>query len=194
MATSTNPPANQPVTSVANSVPDPATGQPHTKAHHQPADETPTPSPWTDAAYMALPSDGHRYELVDGEVIDRGNLGMEHGDIGAFLAGCLAVFVRQHRLGSVCDSSTAFTLKSGNKRSPGVSFIDGARLQGLKRPPKGFFEGAPDLAVEILSPSITVGEMSTKLSEYFENGTRFAWVIYPDEKFVLVYDTPQPKG
>jgi len=147
---------------------------------------------WTDEAFMALPKDGHRYELVDGELVDMGNSGMEHGEIGAYLAGLLAIYVRQHKLGTVCDSSTAFTLKSGNKRSPDVSFVAKARLQGLSRPPRGFFQGSPDLAVEILSPSNTVEEIHTKIVEYFENETQLVWVIHPDEKYALVYHSPEP--
>ena len=147
---------------------------------------------WTDEAFMALPKDGHRYELVSGELIDMGNSGMEHGGIGSFLGGLLAIYVRQHKLGFVCDSSTAFTLKTGNKRSPDVSFVSKERLKGLKRPPRGFFQGSPDLAVEILSPSNTVEEIHTKIVEYFENGTCLIWVIHPDEKYVLVYHAPEP--
>ena len=147
---------------------------------------------WTDEEFMALPSAEHRYELVDGEVLEMGNSGMEHGDIGAFLAGCLAIYVRRQKLGSVCDSSTAFALKSGNKRSPDVSFVAKERLKGLKRPPKGFFQGAPDLAVEILSANNTVEEIHQKIVEYFEGGAKLVWVIHPDERFVLVYHSPEP--
>lgn len=147
---------------------------------------------WTDAEFMALPKDGHRYELVNGEVVDMGNSGMEHGEFGAFLAGTLSIFVRQNRLGVVCDSSTAFTLKNGNKRSPDVSFVARERLKGLKRLPKGYFQGSPDLAVEILSPSNTIEEIHDKIVEYFENDTRLVWVIHPDEKYVLVYHSPEP--
>lgn len=147
---------------------------------------------WTDAEFMALSQDGHRYELVNGEIVDMGNSGMEHGEFGAFLAGSLSIFTRQNRLGVVCDSSTAFTLKNGNKRSPDVSFVARERLKGLKRLPKGYFQGSPDLAVEILSPSNTVEEIHDKIVEYFENDTRLVWVIHPDEKYVLVYHSPEP--
>jgi Uma2 family endonuclease len=147
---------------------------------------------WTDEEFMALPKDGHRYELVDGEPIDMGNSGMEHGGIGSFLGGLLAIYVRQHKLGIVCDSSTAFTMKSGNKRSPDVSFVAKERLKGLKRPPRGFFQGSPDLAVEILSPNNTVEEIHEKIVEYFDNDTRLVWVIHPDERYVLVYHSPEP--
>ncbi len=143
---------------------------------------------------MALARDGHQYELVNGELVDMGNSGMEHGGIGSFLGGLLAIYVRQHKLGIVCDSSTAFALKNGNKRSPDVSFVSKERLQGLKRPPRGFFKGSPDLAVEILSPSNTIEEIHGKIVEYFENDTRLVWVIHPDEKYVLVYHAPEPDG
>jgi Uma2 family endonuclease len=147
---------------------------------------------WTDEEFMALSRDGHRYELVNGEVLDMGNSGMEHGGIGSLLGGLLAIYVKQHKLGIVCDSSTAFTLKTGNKRSPDVSFVAKDRLKGLKRPPRGFFQGSPDLAVEILSPSNTVEEIHDKIVEYFDNDTRLVWVIHPDEKYVLIYHSPEP--
>jgi Uma2 family endonuclease len=147
---------------------------------------------WTDQEFMALSRDGHRYELVNGELVEMGNSGMEHGGIGSFLGGLLSIYVRQHKLGIVCDSSTAFSLKNGNKRSPDVSFVAKARLTGLKRPPRGFFQGSPDLAVEILSPINTIEEIHNKIVEYFDNGTLLVWVIHPDEKYVLVYHAPEP--
>lgn len=48
------------------------------------------------------------HELVNGELVDMGNSGMEHGGIGSYLGGLLAIYVRQNKLGIVCDSSTAF--------------------------------------------------------------------------------------
>lgn len=146
---------------------------------------------WTDEEFMALPEDG-RYELVNGELVSMGNSGMEHGEIGSFLGGSLSFYVRSNKLGVSCDSSTAFTMKTGNRRSPDVSFIAKERLQGVKRLPKGYFQGSPDLAVEILSPSNTVEEIHDKIVEYFENGTRLLWVIHPDEQYVLVYHAPSP--
>jgi Uma2 family endonuclease len=147
---------------------------------------------WTDEEFVALSKDGYRYELVNGELVDMGHSGMEHGYVACILVALLTTFVRQNKLGAICDSSTAFTLKNGNKRSPDVSFVSKERLKGLKRPPRGFFQCSPDLAVEILSPSNTVGEIHDKIVEYFENETRLVWVIHPDEKYVLVYHSPEP--
>jgi Uma2 family endonuclease len=146
----------------------------------------------TDEEFMALPDDGGRYEVIDGELVNVGNSGMEHGNIGIFLGGLIEIFVRQNKLGVACDSSTAFKMKGGNKRSPDISFVSKERLIGLKRLPKGFFDGAPDLVVEIISPGNTFDEIHNKIEEYFESGTRLLWVIHPDEKYVLVYHSPQP--
>ncbi len=147
---------------------------------------------WTDEAFMALPKDEGPYELVNGEVVQIGNSGMEHGNLGTFLGGVIEVYVRPKKLGATCDSSTAFTMKTGNRRSPDVSFVARERLQGMKRLPKGYFQGAPDLAVEVLSPNNTFEEIHNKLVEYFDNGCRLAWVVNPDEKWILVYRQPQP--
>jgi Uma2 family endonuclease len=146
----------------------------------------------TDEQFMALPEDDNLYEYINGELIVVANSGVEHGYLALTLGYFLTGFVRSHRLGVTCDSSTAFKMKTGNKRSPDLAFIAKERLQGLKRLPKGFFEGAPDLAVEIISPNNTFSEIHNKLVEYFDNGTRLVWVILPDEECVLVYHQPKP--
>ena len=139
---------------------------------------------------MALP-DGHRYEIVNGELVEAGNSGARHGYICSLLVAALMNYVLDKKLGVVLDSSTAFKLKSGNKRSPDISFFAKERLQGLKELPTGLLEGASDLAVEVLSPGNTVEKIHDKLVEYFESGSRLVWVIHPDEQYVLVYRTAQ---
>jgi Uma2 family endonuclease len=146
----------------------------------------------TDEQFINLPEDGSHYELINGELVDMGNSGMEHGNISAYLCGLIELYARSHKLGVSCDSSTAFSFKSGNKRSPDISFVSKKRLQGLKRLPKGFFQGAPDLAVEVISPNNTFEELHKKIAEYFENGCKLVWVINADEKSILVYHQPQP--
>lgn len=150
------------------------------------------PKIWTDEEFMALPDNGDRYEIVDGELKIVGNSGMQHGHIASVLIIFLGGFVRTHKLGVVCDSSTAFKMQSGNKRSPDVSFVSKDRLKGLKKLPKGFFDGAPDLAVEVISPSDTFGEIHQEIVEYFESGSRLVWVINPNEESVMVYRGTTP--
>lgn len=146
---------------------------------------------WTDAEFMALPDDGHRYELVNGALVDMGNSGAKHGYVCSTLMILLGGYVRLQRLGAMFDSSTAFKMKSGNRRAPDISFVAKERLQGLEDLPDGFLEGAPDLVVEILSPGNTTEEIHTKIVEYFENGARLIWVVHPNEHYVLVYRSSQ---
>jgi Uma2 family endonuclease len=149
--------------------------------------KTPETKVWTDAEFMALPDDGNRYELVKGELINMGNSGALHGYIAILLSAALFPLVTSRKLGVLLDSSTAFTMKNGNKRSPDIAFFAKERLQGLEELPTGFLEGAPDLVVEILSPGNTVAEIEDKIAEYFANGTRLLWVISPGQHYVLVY-------
>ncbi len=147
---------------------------------------------WTDAEFIALPRDGHRYELIHGEVVDMGHSSMDQSYFACVLIAKLGKFIQVNQLGAICNSSTAFTLKNGNKRSPNIAFISRERLKGLSRPLRGFFEGAPDLVVEILSPGNTVEEMHQKIVEYFAHGTRLLWKVDPNEHSILVYHSPEP--
>lgn len=146
---------------------------------------------WTDEEFMALPKDGHRYEIVNGELVDMGNSGALPANLAIILSSALFAIVNAQKLGSLFDSSTAFKMKNGNKRSPDISFFAKERLQGMTELPTGFLEGAPDLAVEILSPGNTVEEIETKITEYFDNDARLVWVISPTQHYVLVYRCAQ---
>ncbi len=146
---------------------------------------------WTDEAFIALPDDGHRYEIVDGELVDMGNSGAKHGFIAIVLSSALFPVVMTQKLGALFDSSTAFKMKNGNKRSPDIAFVSKERLHGMDDLPDGFLEGSPDLVVEILSPGNTVEEIHDKLVEYFDNGARLAWIVHPKESYVLVYRCAQ---
>ncbi|NJL88715.1 MAG: Uma2 family endonuclease [Coleofasciculaceae cyanobacterium SM2_1_6] len=155
------------------------------------ANALPEKKVWTDEAFMELPDDGHHYEIVNGELIDMGNSGALHGYVCGLLLASLMGYVLPKKLGVILDSSTAFKMKNGNRRSPDIAFFAKERLQGITELPSGFLEGAPDLAVEVLSPGNTVEEIHDKLVEYFENGTRLAWIIHPKEKYILVYHSAQ---
>jgi Uma2 family endonuclease len=145
---------------------------------------------WTEMELEALPDDGYLHEVVDGALVMSPKNNFQHGDICILLATALNVFVRDRRLGVVLDSSTGFWMQNRNCRAPDISFIAKARLRGLKRPPVTFFEGAPDLAIEVLSPSSTPVEISERLADFFASGTQIAWIIHPEEQFVQVCHSP----
>jgi Uma2 family endonuclease len=147
---------------------------------------------WTDQEFMDLPDRGDRYEIIDGELITMGNAGAKHGYYASLINYFLQNHVRLNKLGIVFDSDTAFTMKSGNKRSPDCCFFSRERVKEFGGIPKGYINGAPDLAVEILSDGNTVAEIHQKIEEYFASGCRLVWVVHFDERYVLVYRQPEP--
>jgi Uma2 family endonuclease len=140
---------------------------------------------WTEAELMALPKDGHRYELVNGDLAMSPAGGFEHGSVIARLSARLTIHVYQRKLGVTFDGQTGFWMKSGGLRCPDVSFVAKSRLRGPR--PKGFLNGAPDLAVEVISPSDEPKDIEAKIAEYFDNGAQLVWRLNPVERTVTVY-------
>lgn len=141
---------------------------------------------WTEEELMSLPKDGHKHELINGEII-MSPTGYRHEDIAAALLTAMRVHVRQHKLGSVCGSSLGCWMVSGNLLSPDVAFIQKTRIPRGQDAVKRYFQGSPDLVVEILSPWDRTIRTHDKLVDYFDSGARLAWVINPEEKSALVY-------
>lgn len=80
-------------------------------------------------------------------------------------------------------------MHGGNIRSPDVSLMRRERLPEGK-PPVGFIDGAPDLAVEIVSPSEDQKDLLQKVGEYFESGAQEVWLLFPERKQVYRYRAP----
>ena len=135
---------------------------------------------------LALPDDVHA-ELVDGVLVVMSPASGPHGSIATRLLGVLYAWVQERGAGELFDSSTGFLLRRhpDTVRSPDVAFVRAERLPGGVQP--GFVPLAPDLAVEILSPSNSAAEMNHKLADYFRHGTRLVWVVDPDARTVTTY-------
>jgi len=143
---------------------------------------------WTEAELKALPDDGYLHELVDGELVMSPKNDPYHGDICAELLTALRTYATAQRLGAVWDSSTGFWMKNRNCRAPDISFVARQRLTalGFRRTTRKFFPGAPDLAVEVLSPGNSRREVDQRLEDFFASGTRIAWIIDPDAERVEI--------
>jgi Uma2 family endonuclease len=141
---------------------------------------------WTEAEIQALPDDGYLHEVVNGELVMSPKNTFQHEQICGRLYFALESFNRMHRLGAVSGSSMGFWMKNRNCRAPDVSFVPKERLLrlGFKPDAKFFFPGAPDLAVEVLSPSNTRAEIDERLRDFFGSGAQIAWVVHPEEQFV----------
>ncbi len=141
---------------------------------------------WTDAELEALPQNGHKKELLDGNLI-MSPVHANHGSICMRIGALLLDFVQQRKLGEVYDSSTGFRLTGGLLLSPDVAFVSNARLKQILPAPDKFLQGAPDLAVEVLSPSDRMTQIHRKLEHYFEHGTRLAWLVNLPKQQVHIY-------
>ena len=132
-------------------------------------------------------ADGKRlhYELINGEVVDVPMPGYAHSTIQRRLAGRLGDFVDTHKLGDVMTELHS-TLAEGSVRVPDILFIRAEKVKQIidQDKPLPF---APDLAIEIISPSNTDDEMQEKLDQYFAAGTEVVWLIYPKRHEVVIY-------
>jgi len=144
--------------------------------------------PVTADELLAMPDDGHRYELVKGELRMAPPPGWEHGEIAMKLAGPLYQHVKNNNLGVVFAAETGFKLESNpdTVRAPDVAFMRRERALKMGRP-SGYGSGAPDLAVEVLSPSDRTIEVEEKVAEWLEAGARMVWVVSPKLHPVTVY-------
>lgn len=150
------------------------------------------PKVWTEAELKALPENGYTHEVVNGELVMSPKNDFYHGHICSRLLAALVNFNQTQHLGAVLDSSTGFWMHNRNCRAPDISFVTKARLIGSKFKPstRKFFPGAPDLAVEILSPSNTRVEIDERLKDFFASGTQITWIINPDAECVEVCHSP----
>jgi Uma2 family endonuclease len=139
-----------------------------------------------------LPDDDHRYELVEGRVIRMSPTGVVHGRIVARIGARLTVHVDARGLGLVL-TEVGFRLSSSpdTVRAPDLAFIRRERLPeaGL---PRGFWQGPPDLAVEVLSPDDRPSDVRTKVAEYLTHGVPLVVVINSDERTVTAHRGSAP--
>lgn len=140
----------------------------------------------SDEDLFRLPEDGSKYEVVDGELLRMSPAGWFHERIVIALAAELGAFVDEKRLGDVLGSNTLYRLPSGNRRGPDLSFVAAGRLPAPGEG-SGILELAPDLAVEVLSPSDRRRQVLDKVGEYLDAGVRLVWVIDPEARTAAVY-------
>lgn len=144
--------------------------------------------PLTIEEFERLPDDGWRMELVRGHVVREPPTGFEHGDVAFRMGSVLMRFVDEHALGKVVGTEAGFVLfdEPPTVRAPDIAFV---REERLGFDPKRFAPLAPDLAVEILSPSNTVSEIQDKVLDYLDAGTCLVWVADPNSRTVTVYQS-----
>jgi len=144
----------------------------------------------TTAEQLLRAGDLGRCELVRGELRTMIPPSFAHGRITIRLTRPIANHVDAHGLGTVVAAETGFLLSRDpdTVRAPDIAFVRAARGPG---PDRGYFPGAPDLAVEVLSPDDRPGYVRDKVAEWLEAGTLAVWVVDPTARTVTVHEAPR---
>ena len=135
--------------------------------------------------YLAMPEMKQRYSILDGELVMAAAPNPSHQTIVQELLLKLTPFVREHQLGRVFVAPLDVVIRREplRTRQPDVMFI-GQERRFIIGPQ--VIEGAPDLVIEVLSPTNTRQELQGKLDDYRTIGVREAWVVSPEARTVEV--------
>lgn len=145
----------------------------------------------TAGDFFAMADEAGVAELVRGEVTRLTPAGGEHGVVAARLLARLLTYVESEGLGYVFAAETGFVLATDpdTVRAPDLAFLSHQRLGG-RVIPRAFVPLAPDLAVEVVSPSESAEAVQEKLRDYFAAGTRLVWVLFPALGSAHAYSSP----
>lgn len=138
--------------------------------------------------YAALVED-EPSELVRGRLVREPWPSIAHGWLQARFAQMLGAHIDAERLGLVCftDASVITSEDPPTVRAPDVGVVLRERVDSLHE--TGWLRGAPDLSVEIVSPSNRASEIQEKVLEYLRAGASIVWVVYPNTRTVAVHET-----
>ena len=145
-------------------------------------------TPMTAEELLRLPDDGHRYELIEGELRMMSPAGSRHGRAAMRVGSMLDQHVRARRLGTVYAAETGFLLSRDpdTVRAPDAAFVSTERLARVPET-DGYLEVPPDLVVEVISPSDRFTEVEEKVQAWLKAGTRLVLVVDPSTRTVYVY-------
>lgn len=135
-----------------------------------------------------MPDDGLRRELVRGEVRTMTPAGHRHGKVAMRIGWRLAQHVEAEGIGAVYAAETGFILESApdTVRAPDVAFLRRERVE-REGNSEGFWRGAPDLAVEVVSPGDSFAEVEEKVFDWLSAGCGMVVVVNPKKRTATVY-------
>jgi Uma2 family endonuclease len=139
-----------------------------------------------------MPEDGCRRELIRGKLQTMPPVSFEHGDVTSEIDASLRSYVRAHQLGRVVVGNVGFLLAEDpdTVRAPDVGFVRRERLKEIGRR-SSFWPGAPDLAVEVVSPTDLYTEVDEKVADWLESGARMVFVVNPRRRSVALHRAGQ---
>lgn len=135
--------------------------------------------------YASMPEDGKRYEILDGELVVTASPVTRHQRVLRDLEFALHAHVSAHELGEVFFAPLTVVLDPHTIVEPDLVFVSKARSAILK---ERFIEGAPDLLIEILSPSTAARDRGAKAKLYAQFGVDEYWIVDPDARTLEVFE------
>ncbi|MDE0630843.1 MAG: Uma2 family endonuclease [Caldilineaceae bacterium] len=149
--------------------------------------------PLTADDLLRLDGEGFRGELIRGALRATMPTGVRHGHIVVNLAILLGGFIKPRRLGWILASEVGFLLERDpdTVRAPDIAYISANRLP-LDADLPGYYEGAPDLAVEIVSPNDRPRALHDKARMWTSFGAPLVWVVDPENRAVELHRPNQP--
>jgi Uma2 family endonuclease len=138
----------------------------------------------TYADLVALPDDRMRHELIDGEHYVSAAPTQRHQEVMGNLFLSITPFVRAHQLGKVFVAPLDVLLSDVDVLEPDLLFVGRARLAQLE---ERFVRGAPDLAVEVLSPSTRSRDLTIKRRVYRQFGVGEYWIVDPARETIEIF-------
>jgi len=144
-----------------------------------------TPSRFTPDDVLDLEDEG-LFELVDGKLVEK-KLGALAAETAGVIAGRLFIYLQHNHAGKFYNEQTyrCFPHDPGLIRRPDISFVAEDRLSGV--PDEGHTPIAPDLAIEVVSPTDRIYDLDRKLKDYRSAGAKCVWVVNPESRILRVY-------
>ena len=159
-----------------------------TSVHFATLFDTPARARMSAADYIASPQSAHKSDLIEGVFVMASPASFQHSELQAFLLTVVSNFVNARKSGVVLGENSAYQLSEDNVYQPDVSFLSRERLHLAG---EVYVDGAPDLAVEILSPSSRRYDLVEKRINYARFGVREYWIVDPIERSVTVSELVQ---
>ena len=137
---------------------------------------------------LALPEyQDRRLELVEGKIVEMSQPTWNHGIVTMRLAVKIAIHAEANDLGEVPASDTGFILERNpygrdTVRGMDIAFVSKSRIPDARG--ISWLALGPDLAVEVISPGNTAGDIQRKVQQLLRAGTRLIWLVYPDTRMV----------
>lgn len=141
----------------------------------------------TGAQFDAMPyEEGRRWELINGELISVSTPTWRHQDIVFKILLALRRYLERSKIAGLACQDVEFALTDNDRVRPDVCVLLGEKALRLD-PDKTPIPGAPDIAIEVISPTERASESHDKVRAYLRNGSAEVWQVYPKSRTVQIY-------